>query len=50
MKHLQDFDPRIESHRNIIVDDVSTFFRKLQLTDKTFFFSNLLNPLVQPIM
>ena len=34
MKHLQDFDPRIESHRNIIVGDVSTFFRKLQLTDE----------------
>ena len=25
MKHLQDFDLCIESHRNIIVDDVSTF-------------------------
>ena len=25
MKHLKDFDPRIESHRHIIVDDVSTF-------------------------
>ena len=37
MKHLQDFDPRIESHRNIVVGDVSTFFRKLQLTDENIF-------------
>ena len=34
MKHLQDFDPCIESHRNVIVDDASTFFRKLQLADE----------------
>ena len=34
MKYLQDFDLCIESHHNIIVDDVSTFFRKLQLADE----------------
>ena len=34
MKYLQDFDLCIESHHNIIVDDVSTFFWKLQLADE----------------
>ena len=52
MKHLQDFDLRIESHRNIILDNVSTFFRKLQLADENIVLLKSIESLglVQPIM
>ena len=34
MKELSAFDPRIESHRQINLDDVSDLFHKVQIINK----------------